>query len=80
MINCTLKAFHESIEVFLVQKNFMSTVSVAIKLTGAFSKRDVVIITFSPSNIEEISSSSASSDSIRIDTFLPSVVILIHRF
>ena len=51
--------FHEAIEVFFIQKNFMPLIIITVKTFGAFCHDEVKIIASRPMYIKKISPSLA---------------------
>lgn len=55
MVYGLLQKLHKAVEIFLVQENFVTLVTITMKLFGALRKRKVVIISLRPAHIKEVS-------------------------
>src|SRR6478735_5159898 len=79
MINRLRQRFDKLVEVFFVQENFVTVVTVIIKTFTAFRDRQVIIITTCSSYIKKVSPTLTSPDPLAVNAFHFLVVVVVRH-
>ncbi len=79
VVDHLLQPINEAIEIFFVEKDLVTFVSVAIESFSAFGQREVEVVPFGLPHIEEISTAFAGAHLLRIYTLKSfGVSLVIH--